>query len=94
MDLCKGQSTADVLRKGSKEAHQPEVCLQCDPEKEMIETVSKETVSCSLLPTMFNETAYIIYGLCINRTALNERLATVPGAHTRHQKPENCFCIY
>lgn len=72
MDLWKGQSTADMLRKGSKETHQPEVCLQSDPEKEVIETVSMESVSCRLLPTVFSETAHNSYGLYINRTALNK----------------------
>lgn len=50
-------------RKERKEAHQPEDRLQCDPEKEVPEIVSKETVSCCLLPTVFGETAYSIHGL-------------------------------
>lgn len=72
MDLWKGQHTAVKLTKGSKEASQSEFYSQCDPEKEVIETVRMESVSCCLLPTVFNETAYNIYGLYINRTALNK----------------------
>lgn len=91
MDLCKGQSTEDMLRRGSKEAHQPEICLQCDPEKEVIETVSKETVSCCLLPTVFKETAYNIYSFCINRTALNKYLSTVQGVTYKTSKISKLF---
>jgi len=50
-------------RKGIKEARQPEDHLQHNPEEEVLRTVSKETVSCCLLPTVFEEAAYSIHGL-------------------------------
>lgn len=59
-----GRNTTEMHRNGSKEAHQPEDCLQFDPEKEMLEIVSKGTVSCCLLSTLFRETAYIVYVVC------------------------------
>lgn len=79
-----------MLRKGSKETHQPEVCLQSDPEKEAIETVSMKSVSCRFLPTVFSETTYNICGLYINRTALNKYLSTVQGAI----KNQQIVCVF
>ena len=62
--MCaRGRSTTEMHRKGIKEARQPEDHLQHNPEEEVLRTVSKETVSCCLLPTVFEEAAYSIHGL-------------------------------
>lgn len=62
--MCaRGRSTTEMHRQGSKEALKPEDRLQRDPKKEVLEIVSKETVSCCLLPAVFGKTAYSIHSL-------------------------------